>query len=119
MPEGPPQQERAWNAYGHAMGAAIGLELVLRIANITARFNRIQNSQGSAANIQAQHAKVLRNAGEGTFGHIAKQFCELYPHILHAEPVLHEAMENAVATRNHLAHNFLAGRVRMLRSERG
>jgi pimeloyl-ACP methyl ester carboxylesterase len=119
MSDTAPKQERIWNVYGQAMGAAIGLELVLRIANITARFHAIEASEGSRGNKQAQHAKVGKNAGEGTFGQVASQFCKLYPQVADSDPVFREAIENAVGFRNHLTHGFLAGRIRLLQSERG
>lgn len=114
-----PEQERVWNAYGHAMGAAIGLELILRIANLTAKFHAIEASQGSAGNKRAQYEKLRKNAEEGTFGQIANQFCDLYPKVADSDPVFREAIENAIGFRNHLSHGFLAGRVRLLLSERG
>ena len=119
MSDATPEQERAWNAYGHALGAAIGLELVLRLANLTAKFHAIEASQGSAGNKRAQHDKLRRNAEEGTFGQVANQFCDLYPQVVDSDPVFREAMDNAVGFRNHLTHGFLAGRVRLLLSERG
>lgn len=114
-----PNQERAWNAYGQTMAAAIGLELILRIANMTARFHAIEAGPSSAGNKQAQHEKVRRNAGEGTFGQIAAQFCNLYPSVAAADPNFQEALANAVDFRNHLTHGFLAGRLSLLRSEKG
>ena len=114
MSDAAPEQERVWNAYGHAMGAAIGLELVFRIANLTARFHAIEASLVSAGNKHAQHAKVRKNAAEGTFGQVASQFCELYPKVADLNPVFREAVENAVGFRNHLTHGFLAGRSRQI-----
>jgi hypothetical protein len=119
MSDAAPNQERIWNAYGHAMGAAIGLELILRIANMTARFHAIEADSNSLGNKHVQHAKVLKNAGEGTFGQIAGQFCELYPKVADSNAVFREAVENAIEFRNHLTHGFLAGRSRLLLSERG
>lgn len=114
-----PQQERVWNAYGQAMGAVTGLELVLRIANMTTRFHAIEASQISAGNKHAQRTKLLANAGAGTFGQISGQFCELYPQVADLDPLFRDAIKTAVAIRNHLTHGFLAGRVRLLRSDRG
>jgi hypothetical protein len=101
------------------MGAAIGLELVLRIANLTARFHAIDASYGSPDNKQTKRAKMLKNAGEGTFGQVAAQFCDLYTQVAGSDPVFREAVDNAIHFRNHLTHGFLAGRIKLLQSERG
>ena len=104
MSEIAPPQERVWNVYGHAMGAAIGLELVLRIANLTARFYQVEGSRTSRGNKAARLAKLRKNAGEGTFGEVAKQFCVLFPEVVASDPAFNEAIDNAVDFRNHLAH---------------
>lgn len=99
------------------MGAVLGLELIIRIANLTARFHQIEAGGGSEQNKSRRHERLRANAQAGTFGQIAAQFLELYPQL--ASDLLREAIDNAILFRNHLTHNYLAGHVRHLKTEKG
>lgn len=110
MPE-LPNQKQMWDAYGHALGAAAGLELVMRIALLDAAR---QANPDSAEARQAALVSILRM----TLGQTVKRFMVTYPEFAKHE-VFPEAIANATAFRNHLAHHFLEGKLAGLRTEAG
>lgn len=110
MPELPSQMQM-WDAYGHALGAAAGLELVMRVALLDAA--RKANSNSAEAR-QAALASILRM----TLGQTAQRFMVIYPEFAEHE-VFPEAIENVTNFRNYLAHHFLEGKLAGLRTEAG
>src|SRR5258705_10432509 len=60
-----PDQRRLWDAYGHAMGAAIGLELLMRIALINAAAKKIIEEKSFD---QERRDKALTKIQGMTFG---------------------------------------------------
>ena len=116
-PDDYPDQSRVWNAYGHALGAAIGLEQIMRWANFHRRALAILAKETSDGNSDAKKKRLIANALEGTFGQVATQFRQLHPEA--EEGVFGEAIENAIEFRNILSHKFLAHHSRNLRTARG
>lgn len=112
-----PKQERVWNAYGQAVGAALGVELLMRIANLTTRTLLLKARRCSPQNYQAQLAKLNANALAGTFGQVVVQFRELFPDLV--TPLFLEASDNAVSFRNTLTHHFLIHHLPHLMTEEG
>ena len=112
-----PDQSRIWNAYGHALGAAIGLEQVMRWANFHRRTLAILANETLDGNSEAKKQKLVANALDGTFGQIVSQFRQLHPEV--EEGIFGEAIENGIEFRNVLSHRFLARHSRNLRTERG
>lgn len=106
-----PDQKQAWDAYGHAMGAAVGLELLMRIALLDEARKANPDSAGAR---QEALASILRM----TFGQTASRFMRVYPAFAE-HGLFPEAIENASSIRNHLAHHFLDGRLTGLRTEKG
>ena len=100
-----------WDAYGHALGAAAGLELVMRVALLDAA--RKANPDSAEAR-QAALATILRM----TMGQTAQRFMVVYPEFAEHD-VFPEAVANATSFRNHLAHHFLEGKLAGLRTEEG
>jgi hypothetical protein len=109
-----PDQRQLWNAYGHAMGAAIGLELTMRIALI----NDAARNMAEAVPEQADRDEALANILALTFGRTVKKFKVAFPQFADDEQFC-ESIENAVSSRNHLAHHYLGGILLGLRSEEG
>ena len=110
MPE-LPNQSKMWDAYGHALGAAAGLEMVMRIALLDAA--RKANPDSAEAR-QTALAAILRK----TLGQTVQRFLVIYPEFAEHE-VFPEAIENATNFRNHLAHHFLDGKMAGPRTEAG
>ena len=101
-------QSGMWNAYGHALGAAAGLEFSMRFALWEAINTKYANDPYTAGKVRAR-------VGRMTFGPISALFQGVYTGF-GANAKFVKAMEVAVATRNHLAHHFLDGRVQALKS---
>jgi hypothetical protein len=106
-----PDQKLLWDNYGHAMGAAHGLELAMRIA-IWDYFIRKYLDDRNTCN--AEVAKLAKMTIGGTY----KAFLNAYPNFADDAAFTRE-MGHAIDFRNHLAHHFLEGRLDGLRSERG
>ncbi len=106
MEQSTPNQERAWNAYGHAMAAALGVELVLRVTNMTTGYQNILAGTKPGKNRNGRLEKLRSNALEGTFGQLAARFRSLHPDLI--TELLDEALSNAVDFRNALGHHFLS-----------
>lgn len=106
-----PSQKQMWDAYGHALGAAAGLELVMRIALLDKA--RKANPDAPEARQEAL-ASILRL----TLGQTAQQFTIAYPEFAEHDlfPI---AIENASSFRNYLAHHFLEGKLAGLRTATG
>ena len=101
-------QSRMWNAYGHALGAAAGLEFSMRFALWEAINTKYANEPHTAAKVRARVSRM-------TFGPMSVLFQGVFSGFgTNAKFVT--AMKVAVATRNRLAHHFLDGRVEALKS---
>lgn len=101
-------QSAMWNAYGHAMGAAAGLEFTMRFALWEAINTKYADYPDTAGKVRAR-------VGGMTMGPMSKLFQGVFTGFgAHAKFV--KGMEVAVATRNHFAHHFLDGRVDALKS---
>ena len=111
-PEEPTDEDSAqsllWNAYGHAMGAAAGLEFTMRFALWEAINTKYATDPETAA-------KVRERVGRMTLEPVSKLFAGVFTGF-GANAKFVKGMEVAVATRNHLAHHFLDGRVEALKS---
>ena len=108
---GLPDQKQMWDAYGHALGAAAGLELVMRIALLDA---------ARKANLDSENARqeALKSIVGMTLGQTVRRFMEVYPEFADHD-VFPRAIDNAVYIRNQLAHHFLEGRLSGLKTEEG
>ena len=102
-------QSRMWNAYGHALGAAAGLEFSMRFALWEAINTKYVSDRDTASKVRAR-------VGRMTFGPMSTLFQGVFTGF-GANAKFVKAMEVAVATRNQLAHHFLDGRVDALKSE--
>ncbi len=106
-----PNQKQMWDAYGHALGAAAGLELVMRVALLDAARKAHPDSSEDR---EAALASILRM----TLGRTAQRFMAAYPEFASHE-VFPEAIENAISFRNHMVHHFLEGKLAGLKTEEG
>ena len=106
-----PDQKQFWDAFGHAMGAATGLELTMRIALVHAAAKQRQQAP------EAITAVINRIRGM-TLGGTAKSFIKTYPEFADDEAFV-SGLNDAIDFRNHLAHNFLEGRMDAFRSDDG
>lgn len=106
-----PSQKQFWDAYGHAMGAATGLELTMRIALVHAAAKQgVSGPEATAAEIN----RIRRM----TLGSTAKSFMETYPEFADDKAFV-QGLSDAIDFRNHMAHNFLEGRLDAFRSDDG
>src|SRR6266496_2122012 len=99
-----PDQKQLWDAYGHAMGAATGLELLMRIALINSAAQRLIKED----RFEEDRAKALAGIQRMTFGQTVQEFKKAFPSFV-GDKAFCESIDNAVSSRNHLAHNFLEG----------
>jgi len=106
-----PSQKEFWDAYGHALGAAAGLELSMRIALLHAA---AQDGPLSPEERAAAIDKIRRM----TLGGTATNFLKAFPQFLNDQPFV-SGLSDGTSFRNHLAHNFLDGRVDGFRTEVG
>lgn len=106
-----PNQKQMWDAYGHALGAAAGLELVMRVALLDAARKAHPDSAEAR---QAALATIFRM----TMGQTAQRFMVVYPNFADHD-VFPEAVANATSFRNYLAHHFLEGKLAGLRTADG
>lgn len=106
-----PDQTEMWNAYGHAMGAATGLEMAMRMALLDAANKHFHDDEAA----QADCAKRILSK---TFGQTISKFKEVYPGFA-ADSKFVDMMQIALDSRNHLAHHFLDGRGQALATEEG
>jgi len=106
-----PSQKQIWDAYGHAMGAAAGMELVLRIALLDA-------ARKANPDLAEARQTALRSILRMTLRNTVERFMAIYPDFAEHD-VFPEAINNAVDFRNNLAHHFLEGKLAGLRTEVG
>lgn len=101
-------QSGMWSAYGHALGAAAGLEFSMRFALCEAINTKYANDPCTAGKVRAR-------VGRMTFGPMSILFQGVFTGFGNNAKFA-KAIEVAVATRNRLAHHFLDGRVEALKS---
>ncbi|WP_155263069.1 hypothetical protein [Sphingomonas segetis] len=106
-----PNQKSLWDAYGHAMGAAAGLELAMRTALWDATRVRYADDEPMRERVAARISKL-------TFGGTASKFKAVFTGF-GADPQFVAALKVATDLRNHFAHHFLEDRSDGLRSEEG
>lgn len=110
-----PDQKRLWDAYGHAMGAIGGVELLLRIALINQAVAKMTaENYFTDARKKAELEKILGRTLGSTVVEFKKQFPEFGN-----DPEFCESIDNAVSARNSLAHHFVEGNLLAFRSEEG
>ena len=110
-----PDQKQLWDAYGHAMGASVGLELLMRIALINVATQELIKEKRFD---QASREKILAEIQGLTFGRTVRKFKGAFPKFAD-DPAFCESIGNAVSSRNHLAHYFLEGILLGLRPSEG
>ncbi len=108
MPVDELAQSEMWNAYGHALGAAAGLEFSMRFALWEAINTKYANNPHTADKVRARVDRM-------TLGPMSILFQGVFTGF-GANAKFVKAMKLAVATRNRLAHHFLDGRVAALQS---
>ena len=106
-----PDQRQLWDTYGHAMGAALAVELLMRIALLDAARRRHVDDRA------AQETALHRIIGL-TFGGTAREFMQVYEEF-GADERFSESIGNARDVRNGFAHHFLEGRLDGLLTEDG
>lgn len=110
-----PDQKRLWDAYGHAMAASIGLELLMRIALINAATQELIKER--RIDQESRDCALAKIQGM-TFGRTVKMFKRAFPAFAE-NAAFCESIGNAISSRNYLAHNFLEGILHGLRSDEG
>lgn len=110
-----PDQKQLWDAYGHAMGAIGGVELLLRIALI----NKVVGAMiGQDDFTDERKASELATIKGRTLGPTVAAFNAAFPEIAN-DPQFCESIDNAIYCRNQLAHHFLESNLLAFRSEEG
>jgi len=104
-------QKQLWDAYGHALGAASGWELAMRIALI---HEAATKGAGDEEAKRAAVQKILKM----TLGTTASSFLEAFPKLA-ADGVFVFGVEAGVRMRNRLAHHFIEGAIDAFRTETG
>lgn len=108
MPVDESLQSGMWNAYGHALGAAAGLEFSMRFALWEAINTKYANDPYTGGKVRARVDRMTLGPMSILFQGVFTGFGSNAKFV--------KAMEVAVATRNRLAHHFLDGRVEALKS---
>jgi hypothetical protein len=110
-----PDQKQLWDAYGHAMGAATGVELLMRIALINVAADKLAKD----GHLDQEHrSEALTKIQKMTFGQTVQAFKAAFSNFAEDKEFC-ESIGNAVSSRNHLAHHFLEGILLALRSTEG
>lgn len=110
-----PNQRHLWDAYGHAMGAIGGVELLLRIALINkAVAKMVSESDFTEQRKQAELTKIRKRP----LGATVAAFKDDYPDFEN-DAAFCESIENAVYCRNQLAHHFIENHLLAFRSVEG
>jgi hypothetical protein len=110
-----PDQKQLWNSYGHAMGAAVGLELLMRIALINTAAQKLIKEERRD---EESRNRAIAEVQGMTLGQTVRSFKESFPDFAN-DAQFCESIDNAVSSRNHLAHHFLEGNLLGLRSVEG
>lgn len=110
-----PDQKQLWDAYGHAMGAIGGVELLLRIALINKAVAIMISESDFTDTLRHE---VLEKIQRKTLGSIVAAFKTQFPEF-GSDPAFCESIDNAVYCRNQLAHHFVEAHLLAFRSEEG
>jgi hypothetical protein len=110
-----PNQKPLWDAYGHAMGAIGGVELLLRIALINVAVTRMV-AEGDFT--EERKKKELSKIQGRTLGSTVAAFKKQFPEF-GRDAEFCESIDNAVYCRNQLAHHFVENNLLAFRSEEG
>jgi hypothetical protein len=108
---GHPDQKHLWDAYGHALGAAAGWELAMRIA-------LIHNAATTVTEDEAAKKSAITKILKMTLSQSAAKFLATYPDLATDEAFVF-GIETGVSMRNRLVHHFLEGAIDAFRSETG
>lgn len=112
---GLPDQKRLWDAFGHAMGAIGGVELLLRIALI----NKAVATMTAEGDFTEERKKAELAQIQGrTLGATVAVFKAKFPEF-GEDAAFCESIDNAVFCRNQLAHHFVENNLLAFRSEEG
>lgn len=111
LSETQPDQTDMWNAYGHAMAAATGLDMAMRFAIYAACDEKYRDEPAQCDAAKARHRRA-------TFGKTAKTFCSVFEGY-GANAKFTDALDKAVEYRNMLAHHFLERRMLGIQSDKG
>ncbi|MEM8696337.1 MAG: hypothetical protein AAGE05_09990 [Pseudomonadota bacterium] len=107
-------QSRAWNAYGQAMAAAAGLDLLMKVSNFHDRAIKLVHD---ARNFEAKRAKLVEKAMAPHFSQSANEFYE--SHIELQSSLFRTALDNAIEFRNYLSHQYFAAIWPLLSNKEG
>lgn len=110
-----PDQKQLWDAYGHAMGAVGGVELLLRIALINVAVTKMV-AEGDFT--EERKKKELTKIQGKTLGSTVAVFKKEFQS-LGNDPTFCESIDNAVYCRNQLAHHFVENNLLAFRSPEG
>lgn len=110
-----PDQRALWDAYGHAMGAIGGVELILRIALINKAVAKMMAEEDFTE--ERKRAELLQIQGR-TLGPTVAVFKASFPEFGN-DAAFCESIDNAVYCRNQLAHHFVENHLLAFRSEKG
>lgn len=110
-----PDQKPLWDAYGHALGAIGGVELLLRLALMNSAVARMV-ADGNLS--EERKKKELERIQRRTLGCTVAVFKGEFPEFGDDERFC-ESIENAVYCRNQLAHHFVENHLLAFRSHEG
>ena len=110
-----PDQKQLWDAYGHAMGAIGGVELLLRIALINKAVSEMIREDDFT---EDRKASELAKIQVRTLGATIAAFKDAFPAFADDQKFC-ESMNNALYCRNQLAHHFVENNLLAFRSEEG
>jgi hypothetical protein len=110
-----PDQKQLWDAYGHAMGAIGGVELLMRIALINKAVERMVAEDDFTEERKAAELKTIQGR---TLGATVSVFKAEFPDFENDDRFC-ESIDNAVYCRNQLAHHFIENNLFAFRSEEG
>lgn len=110
-----PDQKPLWDAYGHAMGAIGGVELLLRIALINSAVTKMVSEDDCTDERKRTELKKIQGRTLGdTVGVFKTEFADFGN-----DPKFCESIDNAVHCRNKLAHHFVECNLLAFRSQEG
>lgn len=110
-----PDQRQLWDAYGHAMGAIGGVELLLRIALINKAVSVMIEEDDFTDDRKASELAKIQGR---TLGPTVVAFKAAFPHF-GEDQAFCESIDNAVYCRNQLAHHFVENNLLAFQSEEG
>lgn len=112
----PPDQSRAWDAYGHALAAAACLDLIFKVSNFHDRAIALRDSS-DIRNVESKSQKIIDQPQSALFSTSANEFYASHQELQSDE--FRTELDNAIGFRNYLAHKFILVAHRFLGSEEG